>query len=108
MPVDQPKQLPASLAELQEAVSSLTQIVAQLAAKLDHQDREWYSCEETAEMVGRSAFTVREWCRLGRIHAEKRSTGRGRSREWMISAEEVQRFRNEGLLPDPASYRHLS
>lgn len=38
-----------------------------------------YSTEELAAVVGKSSFTVREWCRLGRINATKRQTGRGTS-----------------------------
>jgi hypothetical protein len=34
--------------------------------------REWYSTEEFAQLVSKAEFTVREWCRLGRIHAAKR------------------------------------
>ncbi|WP_182870679.1 helix-turn-helix domain-containing protein [Stieleria mannarensis] len=61
--------------------------------------KEFYSTSEVAEMLGRAEFTVREWCRHGRILAEKRPCGRGRNKEWMISHDEVQRIRNEGLLP---------
>ncbi len=42
---------------------------------------------------------MREWFRLGRIRAEKRPCGRGRSQEWMINHDELTRIRNEGLLP---------
>ena len=69
--------------------------------------KEWYSTAEIAEHVGKAEFTVREWCRLGRIRADKRPCGRGSSQEWMISHEELQRVRNEGLLPDRNRYRHL-
>ena len=41
---------------------------------------------------------MREWCRNRRIKAEKRECGRGRSREWVISHDEVKRIQNEGLL----------
>jgi transposase len=61
--------------------------------------REYYSTSEVAEILNRAEFTVREWCRLGRILAEKRRSGRGRSKEWMISHEELSRVQNEGLLP---------
>ena len=61
--------------------------------------KEFYSTSEVAEILGRAEFTVREWCRHGRILAEKRPCGRGRSKEWIISHDEVQRIRNEGLLP---------
>jgi hypothetical protein len=61
--------------------------------------REFYSTSEVAILLGKAEFTVREWCRLGRILAEKRACGRGLSKEWMISHDEVQRIKNEGLLP---------
>ena len=66
--------------------------------------REWYTVEEAAEILQRRPFTVREWCRLGRVNGDKRKTGRGSSREWRISHEELVRIQNEGLLPvDPAN-----
>jgi hypothetical protein len=58
-----------------------------------------FSVEEFAAIVGRAPFTVREWCRLGRIRAEKSMTQCGPSSAWVISAEELDRFRREGLLP---------
>jgi hypothetical protein len=61
--------------------------------------KEYYTTAEVAKILGRAEFTVREWCRGGRVWAEKRQCGRGRSREWMISHEELQRIQNEGLLP---------
>ena len=61
--------------------------------------KEYYSTSEIAHLVKRSEFTVREWCRLGRIAAEKRACGRGRSQEWMIPHDELLRFQCEGLLP---------
>ena len=61
--------------------------------------KECYSTAEVAEILGKAEFTVREWCRLGRIWAEKRACGRGNSKEWMISHVELTRIQNEGLLP---------
>jgi hypothetical protein len=61
--------------------------------------REYYSVDQAAECLGRRPFTVREWCRLRRINAEKRKTGRGRSTEWAISRAELSRIEKEGLLP---------
>lgn len=63
--------------------------------------KEWYTPAEAAEILNRAEWTVREWCRLGRIHADKRTCGRGNSLEWIISHEELERIRNQGLLPDP-------
>ena len=64
-----------------------------------HQIQDYYSTSDIAEILKRSEFTVRQWCRLRRVHAEKRPCGRGRSQEWMISHSELQRIQSEGLLP---------
>jgi hypothetical protein len=70
--------------------------------------KEWYTTAEAAEILERAEWTVREWCRLHRVNASKRPCGRGNSQEWIISHEELQRIRNEGLLPDPRLIaRHL-
>ena len=58
----------------------------------------YYSTAAVAELLNKAEFTVREWCRLGRINAEKRDTGRGKSKEWMISREELCRIQEKGLL----------
>lgn len=61
--------------------------------------KDFYTTGEVAKILGKAEFTVREWCRLGRVYAEKRQTGRGRTKEWMVSHQELTRIRNEGLLP---------
>src|SRR6202035_4215769 len=73
----------AAIAELRELLLSQRQL------------RDYYTTEQLAETLGRAHWTVREWCRLGRIHAEKRMTGRGRSQEWVISHAEFLRFQKE-------------
>jgi len=65
------------------------------------QQKEWYEVEEFARIVGKASFTVREWCRLGRIKAEKRRSGRGAYPQWVISNGELERYQREGLLPLP-------
>tara|TARA_R110002111_G_scaffold225795_1_gene287503 strand:- start:4109 stop:4381 length:273 start_codon:yes stop_codon:yes gene_type:complete len=64
-------------------------------------EKEYYSTAEVAQILNRAEWTVREWCRLGRVYAEKRKCGRGSSNEWMISHDELRRIQNEGLLPLP-------
>lgn len=61
--------------------------------------QDYYSVADVARLVDRAEFTVRQWCLQGRIKAEKRPCGRGLTREWMISRDELQRLRSEGLLP---------
>ncbi|MCZ2340480.1 MAG: helix-turn-helix domain-containing protein [Bacteroidales bacterium] len=78
----------------------LSRIEAMLTVLVQGQQaREWYSVEEFARLVGRSEFTCRQWCRLGRIRAEKKQSGRGAYASWAISHQELERFRREGLLP---------
>src|SRR5437762_1214177 len=54
-----------------------------------HQVRDFYTTEQAAEVLRRAPWTVREWCRLGRITAQKRRCGRGRSLEWVIPHDEL-------------------
>ena len=82
----------------------LAKIEALLAVLVERQQvREWYSVEEFAPLLGKAAFTVREWCRLGRVHAEKRRSGRGAFPAWCISHPELLRYQREGLLPLPGA-----
>ncbi len=57
-----------------------------------------YSTKEFAERVGLSEWTVRNYCRLGRLRARKKKSGRGLHAEWMLDHAELERFRREGLL----------
>lgn len=85
-----------------ELLARLQKIETLLAALVEQRTiKEWYSTAELAAILGRAEFTVREWCRLGRVRAEKKKCGRGPASEWIVSHEELTRVRNEGLLPDP-------
>ena len=70
--------------------------------------KDWYTTAEVAALLGKAEFTVREWCRLGRVHAQKRKCGRGPASEWVVSHLELTRIQNEGLLSDSRSYRHAT
>lgn len=74
--------------------SMLKQLVERQAVK------EFYTPEEFAKIVGREPFTCREYCRLGRIRALKKASGRGKHASWVIPHDELLRFQREGLLPD--------
>jgi hypothetical protein len=85
-----------------ELTRRLDRIEAALGRLLDQRaTKDWYTTAEVARLLGRVHFTVREWCRLKRVNARKRACGRGQSQEWVISHTELERIRNEGLLPQP-------
>jgi excisionase family DNA binding protein len=85
---------------LQRLQAQLDRLELKLDEALAGQRRkDWYTTEEVAERRGVSADTVREWCRYKRIRAEKRQTGQGPARPWMIAHAELERLLNEGLLP---------
>lgn len=69
--------------------------------------KDWYTTDEVGEILRKAPFTVREWCRNGRVNATKRECGRGGSREWIISHDELVRIQNDGLLPESSPYRHV-
>ena len=73
----------------------LTTLVIQRTVK------DWYTTAEVAALLEKAEYTVREWCRQGRIRAKKKAGGRGKGGEWLVSHEELTRLRNEGLLPFP-------
>jgi hypothetical protein len=77
----------------------LDRIEQLLAALVERQTvREWYTTEQFAQLVSKAEFTVREWCRHGRVRAEKRNSGRGAFPAWVISHDELLRYQREGLL----------
>jgi hypothetical protein len=88
-----------------ELIERLDRIEATLVTLVEVTERqhvkEWYTVDEFAAIVNREPFTVREYARLGRLHASKTASGRGRSQNWVFSHAELERFRREGLLADP-------
>ena len=59
--------------------------------------KEWYATAEIASVLGRSDYTVREWCRKGQIPAEKTANGR----DWIVSHQTLLRLNNRELpLPE--------
>ncbi len=80
------------LAQLDKMNSILLELVRQRTVK------DYYDTEEMARIVGKAEFTVREWCRNGRIHAEKKGSGRGKYQSWVVSHEELLRYHRQGLL----------
>ena len=91
---------PTQPVDLQDVIAALSRIEEQLAELRSKQTiKNFYSTNEVARRLGKAEFTCREWCRLGRIHATKRFSGRGKYPSWAISHTELLRIENEGLLP---------
>ena len=98
------------LVERQEQIQDLLEAIH--AAVVERRDRpesktasqQGFTPTEAAELLGKRPYTVREWCRLRRIKARKRPTGRGEAEEWEISFEEIERYKNHGLLPMPTRF----
>ncbi len=96
MPQESTTEIIARLDRLDERMAELRDLLAQ-----QRTTKAWYTTAEVGAIADKSEYTVREWCRQGRVHARKRPCGRGKSKEWVLSHAEVERLRNEGLLPDP-------
>jgi len=84
---------------LEDRLSNIESLLLVLVER--QQQKEWYEVDEFARVVGKAPFTCREWCRLGRINAEKRRSGRGAYPQWVISHGELERYQREGLLLIP-------
>ncbi len=88
----------------QDIVARLDRIEVHLAEMRDLMAsqktiKDWYTTKEFAALLGKAEFTVREWCRLGRVRAEKRQSGRGKHPAWVVSHDELLRYQRDGLLP---------
>ena len=94
------KRAVAAGVRLQERLDRIESLLTHLVER--QQTKEWYTTDELAGLVGKAEFTVREWCRLGRIRAAKRQSGRGAYPAWVISHEELLRYQKEGLRPLPS------
>lgn len=91
--------LEARLERIEAALSNIEQHVSTKPVL-----KEFYTTAEVAAILGKRPFTVREWARLQRIHAQKTHAGHGIDAEWRISRDELVRIQNEGLLPIPSRY----
>jgi len=82
---------------LEERLESIEALLIVLVERQKVKD--FYEIEEFAKLVGKSCFTCREWCRLGRIRADKKLSGRGAYARWVVAHAELLRYQKEGLLP---------
>lgn len=78
----------------------LEKIEAMLVVLVERQAvKEFLEIEEFAKIVGKSCLTCRSWCRLGRVRADKKLSGRGAYARWVVPHGELLRYQKEGLLP---------
>lgn len=64
-----------------------------------------YTVEEVALILGKSPWTVRQYCNERRVSGAYKVPGRGTSGEWRIPEEGLEQLRNEGPLPVMQSKR---
>jgi hypothetical protein len=83
--------------ELTERLDRIEAALTQLARQ--QQVKDYYTVEEFGAMVGLAPFTVGQHCRMGRIRAAKKGSGRGPYKGWAIAHEEFIRYQRDGLLP---------
>lgn len=85
------------IAQVLDRLERIELAIAQLTQQKMVKD--WYTTADLAGILMKSEFTVREWCRLGRVNSQKRDCGRGGTQEWIVSHVELVRIQNFGLLP---------
>lgn len=95
---DRLERIEIQLLSLQEVLKEIHERTLRASAV-----KEYYTTQEVAQILKKRPYTVREWCRLGRVHGEKSHSGRGLDEEWRISHAELTRIQNEGLLPQPSA-----
>jgi hypothetical protein len=90
------------LTDMRTELATLSAIRQDLESKPEvprPEARAFYTVDETAKLLAKSAYTVRQWCNEGRLNANKRFERRGRNALWSIPIGEINRYQNEGLLP---------
>src|SRR5262245_10457580 len=61
--------------------------------------KETYTISEAAKRLGKSDWTVRQWCNKGQVEGAKKIHGQGRTGEWRIPHDSLLRLQNEGPGP---------
>ena len=91
------EQIQALRVELAEAIGRIERKLADDVPLPKPKDT--YSVAEAATLLGKQTYTVRQWCQHGRINARNGEVRRGKGTIWLISADEIDRYRRENLLP---------
>lgn len=62
--------------------------------------KEAYTTEDAAEKLGRSEWTVRNWCNKGQVEGAYKVRGKGRTGEWRLTHEAVVNLQSKGPAPE--------
>lgn len=77
----------------QNIIEWLRRVESKLDMLLTAAPQAAYTPEELSQRIGYAVWTICEWCRDGRLNADKDASG-----HWRISHEELERYRREGCL----------
>jgi hypothetical protein len=91
----------SQLEQLKSEFAKLCERIAQSTSEMP----EVMTVKQVSLYLEKAPFTVREWCRHGRIKSH-RASKRGRYSEYRISADAIRYYLEHGLLPSNTSYRH--
>ena len=94
----------AASSEISRTLTELLAVQRKILDLLTGRCKSHYSVEEIAELVGRSAFTIRRWISAGRIHAV-RVDGTGPRGRLLIARDQLEALVSTGLgasIPDAA------
>ena len=98
------------LEDLRQEVSDLRERVSEALTKMGALRRQYYSVNEVARLVGRSAYTVRRWLREGRLQGIKVIGDAPIQRDsrrapYLIPRDEVVRLLQRGVIRERRSDR---
>ncbi len=86
-----------ALVPLVERLDQIIELMAGERERQDDKDRQRFTTAQAAKRLNKSSWTVRQWCALGQIRAERIKLGRSGNRlEWRIDAAEVNRVAQDG------------
>jgi excisionase family DNA binding protein len=77
---------------VEDAIAKVDELVERMESAANGQGQEWFTVRETAKMLGRSRYTIRQDIDKGKLDAVKVG-GAGDKGEWRISRDAINRFR---------------
>lgn len=77
--------------------AKIDQLIEALSGANVSQSRKWYSTAEFAIATGLSQQVVSRYCNEGRLKGIRSEARRGPRKEWRLPADEVARYKEQGL-----------